>query len=146
MKKSYMVKTFKELNELITTGGYKLAQVYEDDGTLTKSKYEFINKHGDVIRLCPNFRWAYRYEVCARVTPRESYTAETWRGGYVLIPICGALQLMHRVVASTFIEKPEGKDWVNHIDGNKKHNDVDNLEWCTRQENMQHYYKYLKEN
>ena len=49
---------------------------------------------------------------------------------------------IHRLVAETFIPKPDGKDCVNHKDGNTKNNNVYNLEWVTAQENSLHSYSH----
>lgn len=45
---------------------------------------------------------------------------------------------IHRVVAETFIENPKKLLQVNHLDENKHNNFVDNLEWCTPQDNQLH--------
>ena len=57
---------------------------------------------------------------------------------YVSINNKRIMLYVHRLVASYFIENPNKKLEVNHLDGNKSNNNVNNLEWVSRLENQQH--------
>lgn len=48
---------------------------------------------------------------------------------------------IHRLVASAFLQRPPGADTVNHKDGDKANNTVENLEWLTQKENNQHSFR-----
>ena len=63
------------------------------------------------------------------------------RRGYMVVQIAGKTRTVHRLVATAFLTPEHGRDFINHKDGDKRNNSVDNLEWCSRSENMKHAYK-----
>jgi hypothetical protein len=85
------------------------------------------------------------YEVSTGGTIRNSVTgrvvhAFVGKDGYARVQIGGKTRTVHRVVAEAFVPLVDGKMFVNHKDGDKTNNRADNLEWCTRSENMNHAY------
>jgi hypothetical protein len=50
---------------------------------------------------------------------------------------------IHRLIADAFIPKIDGKSYVNHKNGIRTDNRIENLEWCTQSENMKHAYAVL---
>ena len=61
-------------------------------------------------------------------------------GYYVITDGNGRTKRIHRIVAETFLGEPDLRLDVNHKDGDKSNNKLDNLEWVTRSENLLHAY------
>ena len=71
--------------------------------------------------------------------------------GYERVNLNGTDKLVHRLVAEAYIDNPDNLPEVNHKDKNRTNNSVNNLEWCTRQENVEyrdktekHFSEYYK--
>jgi len=65
--------------------------------------------------------------------------------GYYYLCLCNGKKhwyaKLHRIVAATFIPNPDNLPEVNHINGNKLDNSVENLEWCNHSDNHKHSYR-----
>ena len=70
--------------------------------------------------------------------------------GYLFVGLCKKNKVthkyIHRIVAETFLNNQNNKATVNHIDGNKSNNNVNNLEWATYSENELHCVRVLGNN
>lgn len=74
----------------------------------------------------------------------------TNRGGYLQVSLRkqGGVKsyLVHRLIAMTFLQEDSARVYVNHINGDKKDNRVENLEYCTASENASHRHYELNMN
>lgn len=80
-----------------------------------------------------------------QITKERILTIRTDRLGYTRVKLSkngvSKLLYLHRLIAKAFIENPKSSKEVNHIDGDKSNNEISNLEWCTRSENLKHAFK-----
>ena len=90
-----------------------------------------------------NFDVSNKGRIRNRVTGHILKQTPFKNGYYGCVVSCGsrlnkkAIRI-HVAVAELFIENPFGYPEVNHKDGNKRNNEVDNLEWCTHSYNIEH--------
>lgn len=95
-----------------------------------------INQFGE-IRTLKDSPKLKKYDVLKpQISKRNGYV-------YQMLYKNGKEKLLrvHRLVAMVFLPNPNNLPQVNHKDGNKQNNSVDNLEWCEQSDNMKHAYK-----
>ena len=113
-----------------------------------------MNEHAEIWKDISGYEGVYQISNIGRVRKTKNrkdglpgnqflYMAKTDNGNgydYITLHKNGTRKnhYIHRLVASAFIENPQKKNCVNHIDYNRKNNNVDNLEWCTCKENIRH--------
>ena len=87
-----------------------------------------------------------RYSNTQRVKEKIK-TQSVKDNGYLIVSLYknnkSSQKYVHRLVAEAFIPNPDNLPEVNHKDGNKQNNCINNLEWCTSKENNWHRYHVL---
>ena len=122
-----------------------------DDMPETTEAVVIISDCGTVIKRMPYKRWneknqsysMMREKIYKQSTNRGKQRLETEDkkekfGSYRHVEIAGTVYSVHRLVAEAFLEKKDGCDCVNHINGIRDDNRKDNLEWVSNLENVRH--------
>jgi hypothetical protein len=86
-----------------------------------------------VIKSIPRYGTRREGTILSHSTDSDGYNVVKFRNKSIV-----KTMKVHRLVATTFIPNPDNKPQVNHKDGNKKNNNVSNLEWVTASENIRH--------
>lgn len=111
---------------------------------IENSDYYAISDKGRIKRLEHSVwsSWNNSYSTFKEklLTPNNNNTKGYYRQAVKYIDGTIVIESIHRLVARMFIENdnPMVKNQINHIDGNKSNNCVENLEWCSQSENMRH--------
>lgn len=88
----------------------------------------------------------YRITKCGKVwsTKSNRFLKPRVLNGYNLLGLQNGHFTVHRLVALTFIDNPDNKPYVDHIDSNKLNNNVENLRWATQKENCSYHGKKIE--
>jgi hypothetical protein len=114
-----------------------------------------VSLPGEVWKDVPGMEGYYMVSNLCRVKGVKGHykserllSQENTRRGYASVTFSKNYQKVHcsihRLMAQVFIPNPENKPCVNHKDGNKTNNLIENLEWCTYKENIHHSIHVLK--
>ena len=93
-----------------------------------------------------------KYEVSNTGSVRNCYTEKIRKlqvnNGYLTVSLSAGEEkkhyLVHRLVAIAFIPNPNNLPVVDHVDNDRKNNNVENLRWCTYAENTQFFVDHYR--
>lgn len=112
----------------------------------------------EIWKNVPHYEGIYQVSSLGRIKSLDRFDGRNhWIKGTIISPSIGTNGyygvhlfkdgkgkpfLLHRLIASAFLGENPDLD-VNHKDGNRTNNFIENLEWCTRSDNLNHSYKKL---
>jgi hypothetical protein len=100
-----------------------------------------VSNLGNVKRLNREISMIMKGSNCTKKITEKILTPDINWSGYARIALNRNKFSVHRLVASAFVVNPENKKYVNHKNGIKNDNRLENLEWVTNSENLIHAYK-----
>lgn len=103
--------------------------------------YEGYYEVSNLGRVKSKARKYYRSDVLYHLKERVMKVSPSSSGyNTIILTVNGKAKsyLLHRLIALAFIENPQNKKCINHKDGDKFNNSLENLEWCTYSENRNH--------
>lgn len=102
-----------------------------------------VSNHGEVKSLARCYQGGLGKQICMLdriMAPQKHYK------GYRFVTLrregVRRKEFIHRLVACAFLDNPEAKPYVNHLDRDKTNNNLANLEWATEQENSDHWVQH----
>ncbi len=138
---SYMSRKVEPHVEFVGEGGQKAVRKV----SMIVDQVFGVQFDGVVVKDCPDYLVSKEGVVYSTITSKELTNVIAANGYYVvnLKTPDGKKKVInvHRLVAETFLTGHFEGAHVNHKDGNKLNNSLDNLEWCTNQENRDHAWE-----
>lgn len=114
------IKGYKNVYEVSNLGRVRSVDRYLEQESWNGSKYSHT----------------YKGKVLKQFKSKEGYMKVTLSYKYKLVP-----KTVHKLVAEAFLDNPNNYPVINHINGNKLDNSVNNLEWCTYEHNNKEAFR-----